>query len=389
MVDDRSVIHRVAWLDVCPWLMIFRVFRLSISLPVLFLATVGALLTVAFQPTRLVFPTSDVTDLSLAPYAMPGQMSWPLDASADRMLSDGPMSAVYSFFANPVWRLFDSYATTKVFLQNLITAGWNVLVWSLFGGAITRVAVVQLGRDERLGTADAVRHAVRNWGWYAAAPLFPLLGVALLMLPLAVLGLLGRLDLFVLVAGILWPFVLVAGLAMTLLLMGLLVGWPLMWPTISAESDSDAFEAFNRSFSYSFQRPLQYLFYAVLAVLFGQLSWFLVEHFAGAVVGLSHWAVTFGAGLGRTTGSGEDPSSLLRAGAWLIAMWDGLVFLIARAFRFSFFFCAASAIYLLLRREVDQTDFDDVFREDESIRYGLPQLRPGPGGVPEVAESGK
>ena len=45
MPDGSSVVRRVAWRELCPWLIIFRTFRLSISPPVLFLATVGALLT--------------------------------------------------------------------------------------------------------------------------------------------------------------------------------------------------------------------------------------------------------------------------------------------------------------------------------------------------------
>ena len=36
-----------------------------------------------------------------------------------------------------------------------------------------------------------------------------------------------------------------------------------MWPTLSAEEASDSFQAFSNSFSFTFQRPLQYLAYAI------------------------------------------------------------------------------------------------------------------------------
>jgi hypothetical protein len=163
-----------------------------------------------------------------------------------------------------------------------------------------------------------------------------------------------------------------------------------MWPTISAEQDSDAFEAFNRSYSYSFQRPLQYLFYALLALAFGQLCWVLVDNFANAIIALNHWALSFGAGSERVSEivgrGGEEPSGMLWAGSRLAGWWDALVRSIAVAFKFSFFFCAVSAIYLLLRREVDQTDFDEVYIPEGLASYALPELRPGPDGVPEVVD---
>jgi hypothetical protein len=177
---------------------------------------------------------------------------------------------------------------------------------------------------------------------------------------------------------------------MALLLLGLLGGWPLMWPTISAEDRSDAFDAFNRSFSYTFQRPLAYLCYAVVAVVLGQLAWLLVDHFADALIALNHWAISFGAGNERVnevlSGAASD-SALMRLGARLIEWWNYFVRVAARGFNFSFFFCAASAIYLLLRREVDQTDFDDVAMDANEGQHELPALRPGTEGVPEVVES--
>ena len=80
---------------------------------------------------------------------------------------------------------------------------------------------------------------------------------------------------------------------------------------------------------------------------------------------------------------------MLWAGSGLIRGWDWVVRIVAQAFNFAFFFCAASAIYLLLRRQVDQTDFDEVFVPDDAARYGLPPLRTGPEGIPEPAEPSK
>ena len=84
---------------------------------------------------------------------------------------------------------------------------------------------------------------------------------------------------------------------MALLLLGLIFGWPLMWATISTEG-TDSFDALSRTYAYVFQRPLRYLFYAVVAALLGWLGWLLVENFAAAVVWLALWAASWGSGAG-------------------------------------------------------------------------------------------
>jgi len=54
-------------------------------------------------------------------------------------------------------------------------------------------------------------------------------------------------------------------------------------------------------------------------------------------------------------------------GATLIGLVIGLINAVASAFRFSFFFCSASAIYLLLRHDVDEKEMDEVFLEPKTI----------------------
>jgi hypothetical protein len=206
-----------------------------------------------------------------------------------------------------------------------------------------------------------------------------------------------RLDVGVLIAGLAWLFVLLGGLAMAILLLGALFGWPLMWGVISSEQHGDAFEAFSRSYSYTFGRPLHYLFYAVLAVVFGSLSWLVVYHISELVIVTGRLAAAWGAGperwrevmLSMQASVADGPSTItsLAIGGWLIGSFESVVRTIATAFGYSFFWCQAAAVYLLLRRDVDQTEFDEVFVEREDRRYELPELKPvaaiSPGGVTE------
>jgi hypothetical protein len=255
-----------------------------------------------------------------------------------------------------------------------------LIIWSLFGGAISRIAAVKLGREERIGLVEALRHARGRWAAQVASPLFPLLGCAIVALPMLAVGFMMRWDGGLLVAGVLWIFMLLGGLIIAILLLGLLFGWPLMWGTIASEGNGDAFEAFSRSFSYTFQRPLHYLFYATLATFFGGLSWLLVYHFSESVIYLAQWPASLTAGadrwseIARYTGLPRPSSGLAVWGGSLIGFCAALVRSIATGFAHSLFWCLATAIYLLLRQDVDQTEFDEVFVENEDPHYMLPPL---------------
>src|SRR5205085_5918323 len=114
----------------------------------------------------------------------------------------------------------------------------------------------------------------------------------------AILCLLLKIPVGVLIVGIIWPVVLVCGLFIAILLVGLLFGWPLMSPTVSAEG-TDSFDALSRSYSYTYQRPVHYLFYAAVAGVLGMLAWVVVVIFAKGVITYSYWAASWGSGGGR------------------------------------------------------------------------------------------
>ena len=48
--------------------------------------------------------------------------------------------------------------------------------------------------------------------------------------------------------------------------------------------------------------------------------------------------------------------------------------MISLAIYFSFFFAGFAAIYLLLRKDADQTELDEVYMPSEEAQFELPQL---------------
>jgi hypothetical protein len=245
-------------------------------------------------------------------------------------------------------------------------------IWAFCGGAITRKSVVQCGLEQSVSMRDALEFARKRWFAIFSAVTLPLVGIVMLAMPFTLLGWLMRLDIGIFVAGALWIFVLMVGGLMAVLCLGLLLGWPLMWGAISAEN-TDAFDAISRAYAYTFQRPLHYLMYVSTACMLGVMGWLLAWWFSEAVISLSYWSVEFGCGAERVTAlrsyvNGEQPSghlgSAMQSGTVLIRMTTGLTRCLASAFSFSFFWCNAGAIYLLLRHDTDQTELDDVIIDD-------------------------
>lgn len=312
----------------------------------------------------------------------------------------------------------------------LLVTLWTLAVWGLFGGAITRMASVQVARNEKVGMMEAVRFVWTRYLSFLSAPLFPLLFVVFVVVMLCVFGLFFMIPLVgdILVAGLGYPLVLLAGIAMAVVLVGL-VGWPMMYATISAEG-SDSFDAISRSYSYVYQSPWNYIWYALVALAYGAVVMFFVGFMGSLVVYLGKWGIS---ATPFITMADRDPAflyvfapesfewrSLLLEGAqvggesvvqngqvvqpvldkyigtltWynyvgavLVGAWLYLTFLMVLGFGYSYFWSASTIIYLLMRRKVDDTDLDEVYLEEEDeADFGFtPPAPPSPTAITPAA----
>jgi hypothetical protein len=86
---------------------------------------------------------------------------------------------------------------------------------------------------------------------------------------------------------------LLLGLMMAILLLGALVGWPMMWATVSVEG-TDAFDALSRSYAYTYHRPFRLLWYVLFAALLAVISMFVVKLFAASAIALADWSIDWG-----------------------------------------------------------------------------------------------
>jgi hypothetical protein len=331
-------------------------------------------------------------------------------------------------FVQPIIYFFSPRTTFWTSFYFLCVMLWTLATWALFGGAITRIAAVQITRGEKIGLREAVRFTVKRILSYLMAPLFPLAFVFLLLIFMALFGFVHMIPWVgdILWDGLLWWVMLIFGLVMAVTLVGL-VGWPLMSSTISTEG-TDSWEAVSRSYSYVYQRPWHYVWYSLVAIAYGAILVFFVGFMGSFSVYLAKWGVSqtplveranrepsylfvyaptsFGWRtllLSDATVHGEKvvdngtinedayadyldrprpdgttykwPSEeeknrqTLRGwnkfGAGMVTIWLAIVFLLMLGFGYSYFWSASTIIYLLMRRHVDAAEMDEVYLEED------------------------
>lgn len=353
-----------------PWLRILRAPRLATDARKLILATLGLVASaIGWQGLDALFAGA-------GRFRPPGLPTAPPGATAEAVFAQlTHLADPFRVVVEPAVGVLDLGNGPWAFLHAALALAWASIVWSLTGGAIARVAMVQQAGGEGVGLVHAFRFAARKAVPLVVAPLSPWVGVAILAAPCALMGLLYRTvgDVGATTAGILAFVPLLAGLVMGLILIGLAAGWPLMVAAVAAEGE-DGFDALSRSYSYVFQRPGRYLASAALAALGGGIGWLAVQAFAALVLQLAAWALAFGAPDDRVAGLfAGDPAVAGATAAGIHRFWRSVVGLVAYSWIYSFFWSAASMIYLSLRREVDGTPSVEVYLEP---RAAVPDADP-------------
>jgi len=249
-----------------------------------------------------------------------------------------------------------------------------IATWGIAGGAIARIALVQVGWGRGLGAKSAIRYAAAHARPLVATPLLPIVVLIITAIFCGIFGLIYRIPWFGEFLGGLFLLVPISlGLLMLVMVAGLASSWPLMVASVAAEGE-DELDAVSRSFSYVNHRLVSYLFYGGIALLIGIPGSWLVDLVANGTLLMAQW------GLGLTIPHytvGQivtSTSSLLRPvdlstatptgqNSWsdvLPTFWIGCVRLSARAWAFSYFWTSISLIYLIIRKDVDGAEWSQL-----------------------------
>ena len=308
-------------------------------------------------------------------------------------------------------------------LYFLLYGTFFLAVWSLFGGAIARIAAVHVADEGRkLSFRQGLEFAIHKFLSFFSAPLIPILIVAAIGLVIAIVcGILMVIPWFgEIVVSLGLILALVGGFVIALIILGAAGGFNLMYPTIAVEG-SDSFDAISRSFSYVFARPWRMLFYSLVSVAYGSVCYLFVRVVIWLVLLATHFSV--GLFVGRHAGNLENlwdviwprpdfstfTSSMSNTlpldwagctASFFVQVWMYLIVFVLGAFAISFYFCSNTIIYFLLRKDVDATEMDDVFIEEteedfidrstsaeatsvvETAAAPAPAPAPGPGPAP-------
>lgn len=426
MDSNPATVSKISWRDICPALILFRALPVSLTLTVLLLASMGAVLAaVGWLLVQGIFISDEMSKSDGALMYIAKINRTPHLALMPESTAPGigffpfrGVDLVYTSIAQPVMEIFGLTAGLRRFLYFAGGTVWTLAVWSFFGCAISRVAMMRLTRDEPIGISTALRFAFNKSLSCMAGIALPFAAVFGLALPLALTGLVMSFAPGAFVAGLLWFVVLGISFVMAVILLGLTFAWPLVVGAIACEGQ-DSFDAMSRAFAYVFQRPIHYFAYAVIGILFSGFCWLIAFNVAQGTIHLAWWATSWGAtasskesglhsagpwsGLDDLTGFRPDDLRLAATGGGnsanadssatapadrvsmkLIRFWENAVRTLAAAFLYGLFWSIASAAYLLLRKDLDNTEMDEIWLVDQRRTYELPPLKPGDSGVPAV-----
>ena len=333
-----------------------------------------------------------------------------IDAAASSIVGwdwtsdNGAIASLLRFiFTGPGWAL------SKHPLFFILFAAVALLVWSVIGGAIARIAAVHVSQDEKISVRQALRFSTNKLMSFFAAPVMPLILIGLIGLILAIVGWLSEFSylggLVTIVVGVLFFVLIAVGVLVACALVGWVCGFGLMYPTIAVEG-SDAFDAVSRSFSYVFARPWKVFIYTVIALVYGAITYLFLRFMVFLTLTVLHACLTFWTNStgpdGRTSianawtgprslfdlaAGPANPHSLTFAesfGSTMLMWWVWIFVALLSAYLLSFFVSVNTIMYYLLRHEVDATDIDDVYLEPGDDEFEDPLPEPATGTVPHT-----
>jgi len=287
----------------------------------------------------------------------------------------GVLANIIEYFTAIVWAL------KYHFLYCIIFFVIKLAVISIAGGGLCRITALQFAKGEKPGLFEALRFSTKKFPSLFTAPLAPIGIIIFIGLFVFLLGLIGNIPwvgelimvVFMLVA-------LIAGALIVVVSIGTVGGCNLMFPAIAYEN-SDCFDAISRSFSYVYAKPWRMGFYTAIAAVYGAICYWFVRLFVFLLLSATHLFLQLGV---RVNDSSKEVNKLAaiwpvpkfmdllgspvltpanwseRFAAHLIYLFLLVVIGLVISFIVSFYFSANTIIYSLMRNRVDNTALDDI-----------------------------
>jgi hypothetical protein len=239
-----------------------------------------------------------------------------------------------------------------------------IAIWSFVGGCIARRSVVELGTNMTVTWSDVLMLVKSRWQSIAWSMIMPSGVIFLLMLMPLVIGWISNVPAIgPWIAGLLLIPTVFFSIAIGWCAAITIFGFPLSVCAIVTEKQADAYDGISRSAAYTFQRPVTLALCVIVAQGFGSV----VGQMVVMVYGTGYKVISTAFDIGSF-------SSLATLDTFWAEVVRGIIPLLISAFCFSYFWTVSSAIYLILRRDVDHTEFDSIDMNVAGEPKALPDL---------------
>jgi len=356
----------------------------------------------AIQPSKLIIAFSAVAVICLAGWIMDffvvirgesGVFATLWCSSAAKF--QGAINSLFAFNLPAVaaniadWFGTVGWAIRHHYLYSIVFFAITLAAISIAGGAICRIAALQFARGEKPGLTEALRFSIKKFLSFFTTPLAPVGIIIFIGLFIFLLGLIGNIPrVGELIMGILMVLALIAGTLIAVVLIGTVAGFNLMFPAVAYDG-SDCFDAISRSFSYVYSKPWQMGFYTATAAVYGAICYTFVRCFAFLLLLATRWFLQLGVWVensskqvNKLTAIWPKPTFMNLSGPadlatanWSESAATFLVYLLLLviigllvSFVISFYFSANTIIYALMRKRVDDTALEDIFSPVEQAK---------------------
>ena len=284
-------------------------------------------------------------------------------------LGEGPMWMGPLAFFQSLWNW--GWGAATLFPWSAALVKLLSLVVLAFGGCmISRMAACDFSLSVVVGVAEA-RHFTRpRLGSVLFAVLAPVVLAGLIALGLAVGGwVLFGIPYVNVLGAVLYGLFLLAGAVIVVILLAYALGYPMLIPAVACEG-ADGIDAVGRVYPYVFSRPLRLMLYYAVAIALGWLAVSVAFWLLGLVAQVTEtataWLLSGTAGTTFTSSPRADFGDVVRPGggeaaAYIVNFWTGLLMLLGWAYGVSYAFCAATIVYLLMRRVCDGQDTTELW----------------------------
>ena len=332
------------------WTDIFNGFSVALDIKKMFVGFIGLFFTLVI--------------VGIIPVMVGGYINPDTKEIANPCLRYG--GAMLAIMAGAAWKVGLFFAGLSLLL---------IFIWSYLGGIISRIAAVNMTKDEGLDLKKSISFANKKCISLFSPFILSVLGFLFFLVCNLLGGLVGRIP-YVgeLLVALFLPLAIISGFIMIFIFIGFAFGHKFFIPTIAVES-SDAFDAVSRSFQYLYAEPWRYIWYVLTAMVYGVITTAFVWFFGGLMIIGSLITVRVGMGLKfadilSMTGlhncvqaPASAPATYIIA-AYIIMFWLVLIIGVLLAYVVSYCFSAHTIIYLLMRKKVDDIEMTELYEEE-------------------------